>query len=249
MGVVVRRILLTGATLLAMTAAQPTLAADAPVYKGPAPAAVALFNWSGFYVGVHGGYGWSDTQWTNLAGTHFFNAIGEVDSFRPKGGLYGAQIGYLAQFASVVVGAEISYSGGNLDATVVRPGPFSANTLDTRISELFTATVRLGLPMDRSLLYVKGGYASAKVGIRAGEEPFFAHFLQDSERQHGYLLGVGWDFAVMPNVIFGVEYNYINLGSKDHTGVDNIAFDPFYTIRVNAQIHAIMARLNLKFGG
>ena len=64
MGDAMKRILLAGATVLALTAAQPTLAADAPVYrKGPAPAA-ALFNWSGFYVGIQGGYGWAEAQWT-----------------------------------------------------------------------------------------------------------------------------------------------------------------------------------------
>ena len=42
-----------GATLLALTAAQPTFAADVPIYrKAPLTAAVP-FSWGGCYVGGH----------------------------------------------------------------------------------------------------------------------------------------------------------------------------------------------------
>ncbi len=57
-----KRILLAATAALAFAAAQPAIAADAPVYKGPAPVAAALFNWSGFYVGLNAGGAWFDLR-------------------------------------------------------------------------------------------------------------------------------------------------------------------------------------------
>ncbi len=55
-----KKFLLSGAALAVLALATPAFAADmpsrGPVYKA-APAA-ALFNWTGFYIGAHGGYGW-----------------------------------------------------------------------------------------------------------------------------------------------------------------------------------------------
>ncbi len=57
-----KKFLLSGAALAVLALATPAFAADmpsrGPVYKA-APAA-ALFNWTGFYIGAHGGYGWGD---------------------------------------------------------------------------------------------------------------------------------------------------------------------------------------------
>ena len=53
-----RHTLLTTAAAVAITVALsgPIMAADAPVRKSPGPA-VEVFNWSGFYLGGHVGYG------------------------------------------------------------------------------------------------------------------------------------------------------------------------------------------------
>ena len=54
------------AALLAAATAAPALAADLsrPAFKA-APAYAAPFNWTGFYVGINGGYGWGKSNWTN----------------------------------------------------------------------------------------------------------------------------------------------------------------------------------------
>ncbi len=51
--------LLCTAAAVAITVALsgPIMAADAPVRKGPAPIAAPMFDWSGFYIGGHVGYG------------------------------------------------------------------------------------------------------------------------------------------------------------------------------------------------
>jgi outer membrane immunogenic protein len=49
--------LLAGVAVAALIVAAPPGAADLPL-KAPRPA-VAPWSWSGFYIGGHGGYGWT----------------------------------------------------------------------------------------------------------------------------------------------------------------------------------------------
>ena len=58
-----RRILLS---VLMAGVASSALAADLPTTKGPPPAPYfsppPAFNWTGFYIGVNGGWGFTDTD-------------------------------------------------------------------------------------------------------------------------------------------------------------------------------------------
>ncbi|HST93159.1 MAG TPA: porin family protein, partial [Microvirga sp.] len=57
-----KKILLSSVALLGFTAT--AMAADLPSRRAPAPiiAAVPVFTWTGFYVGVNAGYGWQDSN-------------------------------------------------------------------------------------------------------------------------------------------------------------------------------------------
>ena len=95
---------------LAIGLAQSASAADLsrrPVYKAPAPV-VAAYNWSGFYAGVHAGYGWGDlgVSAAGLAGT------GDID-----GWFGGGQIGWNWQAAGSpwVFGVELDSSFANIE--------------------------------------------------------------------------------------------------------------------------------------
>ena len=66
-----KKILLTTTALIALGIA-PAAAADLaarPYTK--APAAVAMYNWSGFYAGVNGGWGSSRNRWDETTGVVF----------------------------------------------------------------------------------------------------------------------------------------------------------------------------------
>ena len=60
-----KKVLLVTASLIALGAAAPALAADLaarPYTKAPAMIA-AVYDWSGFYIGVNGGWGSSHNSW------------------------------------------------------------------------------------------------------------------------------------------------------------------------------------------
>src|SRR5689334_8397448 len=95
--------LLAAVSLIAVGTAS-AYAADLPARAyGKAPAMVAaIYDWSGFYVGLNGGGGSSHACWTNTSAIP--NAAeGCHDA---TGGLVGGQIGYRWQSAGWVTGLE-----------------------------------------------------------------------------------------------------------------------------------------------
>src|ERR1700693_320268 len=98
-----KRFILTAcAGLIAAAVASPSFAADLPrpSYKSPvySPEYAAPFSWTGFYVGLNGGYGFGKSNWTNSTGTS--------GDFNINGGLAGGTIGYNMQTGAWVWGLE-----------------------------------------------------------------------------------------------------------------------------------------------
>src|SRR6478752_6988522 len=98
------------AALAAMGFAQ---AADMqPVYKAPPPAPIAIYNWTGFYIGAHGGGAWTDKRWS-------LPAFGEVANYNASGLIGGVQAGYNWQSGNWVLGAEAQASWGKINKGVI----------------------------------------------------------------------------------------------------------------------------------
>jgi len=146
-------------------------AADLPV-KAMAPPPSPVTDWSGFYVGVHGGYGWNGTNdWEaegNVIGSN--NLKGGSDWNAMKGGLAGGQIGYNWQMSRMVFGvqgdaswADINGSAGNpLNLTDGRCSfngrPDQSAECRTTIRAMGNLTARGGfLATPSTLIYGKAG--------------------------------------------------------------------------------------------
>ena len=84
---------------LGATAASAADLGQRPVYKAQPALVVAAYNWSGFYIGGHLGYGWSKTDVHDLV----TGASGSAD---PSGFLAGGQIGFNWQTGAFVFGIE-----------------------------------------------------------------------------------------------------------------------------------------------
>jgi len=236
------------ASALSLGAAHAASAADMPVKARRAPASVVAHTFTGIYAGGQVGGGWSTSTMTNVDGTHFFNFIGEtrsIDDSSVVGGVFG---GIQRQFGTLVFGAEGGAAWGTFTDTIQAPGPFFASdNYKTEISNIYYAVGRIGAAFDRVLLYVKGGWATARVRTQSDEVPAFFHYGVSSERHHGYVVGGGAEYAYNSFITAGIDYSYYDLGNKTHVGVDfPLVNFSNYVVDVHPKVHTVMGRLIFK---
>lgn len=168
--------LLVASTLGAVAAdmAPRTYTKAPPLPVEPAP------TWTGWYIGVNGGWGWaaSDNVWTLDTPSGGNGSTGAIGQGRASGGLVGGQIGYNYQFApSWVAGIQFDGDWANISGLALNPGVQDGRcgngvgdqTADCRTTYtyLMTLTGRLGyLITPAMLLYGKGGVAFTGIDLR-----------------------------------------------------------------------------------
>ena len=126
-----------------------------PVYKAPPAPVVAGVNWTGFYVGATAG--------ATLARVEEVPVTPGLDPAVPhvRGLLAGGEAGFNYQFGSFVVGIEGNFDWTNAAGAVTCPNAFFF-TCNAKLNDIGMVTGRLGYAVDRSLFYIKGGYATAE---------------------------------------------------------------------------------------
>ncbi|WEK49178.1 MAG: porin family protein [Candidatus Kaistia colombiensis] len=240
------------AAAMLVLSASTALAADLTYEPAPIAAPAEAFNWTGFYIGVHGGYGWGHTQ-----DTHNPNAFGQTLT----GGFGGAQIGYNYQFANnVVLGAEadVAYSGIGKDwGGATQYDPYYG---EDKIDWFGTVRARVGYSVDRFMPYLTGGLAWANVDHKLGCDPSRSPLTprgcsrvgsfetSKSDTAWGWTVGAGVEYAVTNNVTVKAEYLYTDLGKNDVTLVDvNFPTDPVNNREFDTSFNSVKLGLNYKF--
>ena len=209
-----------------------------PVYKAPPAGALPVtYDWTGFYIGGHIGYGWADKSWQDLVG--FGNVSHKADGF-----LGGGQVGFNYQTGMFVFGVEGDFSwadikGGSTIGPVIGL-PLGAN-FDTTVDFTSTLTGRLGLAFDRWLVYGKGGVAWARDRFSTTAYTFPAS-VDVTDTRLGWTAGAGVEYAFLPNWSAKLEYNFMDFGNKA------VSFAPGRSTDVDQQIHAVKFGINYKFG-
>ena len=177
----------------------------APAYKAPAPVA-AVYNWTGFYVGGNGGYGWGNQDPLVLFSNRFDRA-----GFDITGGMIGCTFGGQIQQGYVVLGLEGDLDWANIKgSSVVTPSIFSIGngvTLNTStsIDALTTVRARIGVAMNNVLLYTTGGAALVKstasastvAGVPCGTLGVLP--CSGSSWRPGISAGLGVEYGFTPN--------------------------------------------------
>jgi outer membrane immunogenic protein len=186
----------------------------------PAPvveAAPAVFNWTGFYLGVHAGAALVD-------GDYSFDGFGFSDD--NTGFIGGVQAGYNWQFDNIVIGAQtdFAYTSAKLSDDAI--------PAENKLEWLGSTTARIGYAFDNFLVYGKGGVAYGQSKIDDID------FANDSQWHVGWTAGVGAEYAFTQNLTGLLEYNYVDLGSQDY-------FDDFVSADLTTNV--IKAGLNYKF--
>jgi outer membrane immunogenic protein len=250
-GTMMKKFLLGTVGLVALSmAAGSASAADLaarPVYTKAPPMVAAVYDWSGFYIGINGG--WGETHDSRFdVGTNF--ALGSFDA---NGGTIGGQVGYRWQTGAWVFGLEAQgnwadFSGSTVDLSPRFPNVAVRSKLDA--FGLFTGQV--GYAWNNVLLYVKGGAA-----VTDRQFDFFNNttglvaFDSGFSTQWSPTVGAGIEFGFAPNWSFGVEYDHIFENTHTVTFVNTATGvartdGPFSS---GGDTDMILGRLNYRFGG
>lgn len=210
--------------------AVPALAADLPL---KAPALRAVYDWTGFYIGGHFGYGGGslgpNTNPLPLEGVFLPHSV--------TGVMGGYQVGYNRQLSNnVVLGveADATFPAPVDQAAMARLPPAPYNT---SIDYIGTARGRIGYAFGPWMPYVTGGFAwgHPNVAFNDGSGAIVRHY------QFGWTAGLGLEFAVSGNWSAKLEYNHVELSRQLYDlsgfGLANVNVDP----RIN------LARIGLNY--
>ena len=246
-----------GATaLVAISIAAPASAADLgrPYTKAP-PMMVAMYDWSGFYIGLNGGGGWSHKCWdrTNDEGTLLVPALAE-GCHDATGGTVGGQIGYRWQASSWVFGLEAQgnwadFHGDNVSLL----DPLGARN-HSKIDAFGLFTGQIGYAWNNVLLYVKGGAAVTNDKYTGIDIPTGLVFDSATETRWGGVVGVGLEYGFAPNWSFAVEYDHMFMGTRDisfySTGAFGVPVGTFSgTESIRQDVDMVTVRVNYRWGG
>jgi opacity protein-like surface antigen len=219
------------------------LAVKAPVYtKAP----VILSDWSGFYLGVHGGYGFGNTS--------FDSPFADFNG-KPKGGVFGGHAGYNWQYGSVVTGLEVDYSAADLNESgVVKSVTKFDDTFTTsrslKVDQLASARARVGYTLLPNLL----GYGTAGLGWgHESVDQTVTHVDRDevttvtsrsgssSASQFGWVAGAGLEYKVWGNFIARAEYLHYDFGKSTYS------FPDFFTKDASTSVDVVRGGVSYKF--
>ena len=114
----------------------------------------------------------------------------------------------------------------------------------TDVRTIATATGRLGVAFDRVLVYAKGGWAGAHVDI-SGLNTVLPDNFSVGDWRNGCTVGGGAELKLSPSMGLGVEYSYMDLGSRSYAGITAAAL-PFTITDHDLQVQSVTARLNFK---
>lgn len=230
-----KKLLLTTTALVVL--ASPALAADLaarPYTKAPPPVMAAIYDWSGFYIGVNGGGGWSHNTWDLVGG-------GREGSHDSSGGTVGGQVGYRWQMGQIVFGLEAQgnwadFSGDNVSALFG-----TRNRTKTDALGLFTGQV--GYAWNNVLLYAKGGAAVTSNKYTISNAATGAFLGSNDNTRWGGVVGAGIEYGFAPNWSLGFEYDHLFMDRQ------TVSFGALGSDSIKQDADLFTARLNYRFGG
>lgn len=243
--------LILAASILAASAVSAS-AADlaARPYTKAAPMVAAMYDWSGFYIGINGGGAWSHKCWDiNNNGGAAVNPAFAEGCHDSSGGVIGGQAGYRWQSAAWVFGLEAQGNWADLSGTNTSLFFGAGTTNRTKIDAIGLFTGQVGYAVNNVLFYVKGGAMVVNDKYEGFDTATGIVFDRGSETRWGGAVGAGLDFGIAPNMVIGVDYMHGFMGSRDitFTAVPGGALSR--VDRVHQDVDMVTARFSYKFGG
>lgn len=188
-----KRIVLVGALIFASFTS--ALAADLPP-PTPVPYVPVErpFSWTGFYLGLNGGFAFGQSNWNS--------AVGTVGSFSVDGGLAGGTAGFSYQWGQFVIGLEGDGDWQNLRGSQTNAPCFAIGSCATASNWISTVRARAGFAVNRALIYATGGGAFTNI------KPSLATLPYGGGNEPGWTAGTGVEFAMTDSWTVKAEYLY-----------------------------------------
>lgn len=221
---IIRKILLCGAAALLTTAAAQ--AADAVVEEIPVVEVAPEWNWSGAYIGLHGGYGWGQTDAEfnepprgDCGPDWWYGCAVQLD---PKGAFGGIQGGYQYQFSNnIVLGIEGDWSYASMheggESAFQWFGNDSYTHVDLEIKQMASVQARLGYAVGRWLPFATVGWGWAEVERSAYNPDTIPDPTSEKNWHDGWTAGAGVEYAIDDKWSVKGEYRYFDGGDKDYS--------------------------------
>ena len=233
---------------LALATTHAAMAADMPVKA--APAVVAAYNWSGCYIGGHGGWTRARTELINAGNTTAFGDLAPGQGFRisDSGGIAGGHVGCNWQTGQWVVGLEAAGSWLGVKTSFANTVFGVADDIfEVKSSWIASATARTGWAFNNWLIYVKSGFAFSGWQVSVSDVvPGNVGSGSDRQTHFGLTSGAGLEWGLTQNWIIGVEYDYYRFSKETYKlaggspGFYNFSFKP-------RDVHAVVGRISYKF--
>lgn len=253
---------ISGSVCAALAAMGFAQAADMqPVYKAQPVAPIAVYNWTGFYVGAHGGGAWTDKRW-------FLPGTGEVAKYNVSGLIGGVQAGYNWQSGNWVLGGEVQASWSDIrkgvlwtdpepqpwtdpDPEPIKGGRVTRARTGTTVDQFGTIAARAGYAFHNVLVFGKAGGAWAHDVYRAFNANTANETLLASAAgtRWGWMVGAGVEYGFAPNWSAKIEVDYLDFGTQRIvlTAVPGVT-PPTRAFDIAQSISLVKVGINYRFG-
>jgi outer membrane immunogenic protein len=246
-----KKLLLGAAGLVAaLSMAAPAVAADLaarPYTKAPAMVA-AIYDWSGFYIGINGGGASSRKCWdiNNNGGLAVTPAFRE-GCHDATGGVVGGQLGYRWQAASWVFGVEAQGDWANLKGSNASLFFAPGVTNRTKVDAIGLFTGQVGYAWNNVLWYVKGG--AAVTNDKYNGQVLGVNVDTGNETRWGGTVGTGVEVSFAPNWSVAFEYDHLFMGNRNVT-LTNVGVGGLSRIdNIRQDVDMGTVRVNYRWGG
>ena len=253
-----KKLVLAVSALVLGTAAASAADLSPRYYSKAPPMEMALYNWSGFYGGINGGWGSSRNCWDVVDPTGTF--IASEGCHNATGGTAGGQLGFRTQSYAWVFGLEAQGNWLGLRGSQVSNAVFLAVPGDitnrSRIDAFGLFTGQVGYAWGDTLFYVKGGLAvtTARYNDIVTATGLIAATVSDTRA--GGAVGAGLEYGFLPGWSVAVEYDHLFMGNRNlslaspgilagpATAGSTVVID-----RIRQDLDLVTVRVNYTFGG
>lgn len=228
------------------------------------PALAGDYNWTGLYVGAHGGYAWADAQGhvahpcPACLPPAFPQAFAGSENIGGDSWHGGLQAGANVHMGGIVLGIEADASFADMTGDHVYRMDFDTDwAVKSKIDTFGTVRGRLGFTSGNMLFYGTAGLAWARVETDMQTisitGPVVMSELSSKQWHVGWTAGGGVEWAFAPGWSLKGEYLYVDLGSADHDprglayAGTPAQFEHSEKMKVDLDMHIVRGGINYRF--